>query len=69
MREVREGHYKLLRDFFHGQESMDREHDEAFQERLHTVTLPQKAFAVGHTIEDLHLWDWRTPRWGFVLFF
>ncbi len=59
MREIREGHYKLLRDFFHGEESMDLERDEAFQERLHTVTLPDKAFAVGHTIEDLHLWDWQ----------
>lgn len=59
MREIREGHYKLLRDFFHGDESMDMEQDEAFQERLHTVTLPEKAFAVGHTIEDLHLWDWQ----------
>lgn len=58
MREIREGHYKLLRDFFHGEEAMDLEQDEAFQERLHTVTLPDKAFAVGHTIEDLHLWDW-----------
>ena len=58
MREIREGRYKLLRDFFHGDEAMDLEHDEAFQERLHTVTLPDKAFAVGHTIEDLHLWDW-----------
>ncbi|MEN8180862.1 MAG: NAD-binding protein, partial [Pseudomonadota bacterium] len=58
MREIREGHYKLLRDFFHGEESMDMEHDEAFLERLHTVTLPERAFAVGHTIGDLRLWDW-----------
>ncbi len=58
MREIRENHYKLLRDFFHGEEPVDMEHDEAFQERLHTVTLPKKAFAVDHTIEDLHLWDW-----------
>jgi CPA2 family monovalent cation:H+ antiporter-2 len=58
MREIREDHYKLLRDFYHGQEAIDLEHDEAFQERLHTVTLPERAFAVGHTIEDLHLWDW-----------
>ncbi|MCU7811120.1 MAG: monovalent cation:proton antiporter-2 (CPA2) family protein [Candidatus Thiodiazotropha sp. (ex Notomyrtea botanica)] len=58
MREIREDHYKLLRDFFHGEETMDIEHDEAFQERLHTVTLPERAFAVNHTIEDLHLWDW-----------
>ncbi|MCU7829344.1 MAG: monovalent cation:proton antiporter-2 (CPA2) family protein [Candidatus Thiodiazotropha sp. (ex Myrtea sp. 'scaly one' KF741663)] len=58
MREIREDHYKLLRDFFHGEEAMDIEHDEAFQERLHTVTLPERAFAVDHTIEDLHLWDW-----------
>lgn len=58
MREIRENHYKLLRDFYHGQEAIDLEHDEAFQERLHTVTLPERAFAVGHTIEDLHLWDW-----------
>lgn len=58
MREVREGHYKLLRDFFHGNESMDLGQEEAFQERLHTVTLPDNAFAVGHCIQDLHLWDW-----------
>ena len=58
MREIRADHYKLLRDFFHGQEAIDLEHDEAFLERLHTITLPEKAFAVGHTIEDLHLWDW-----------
>ncbi|MCU7852100.1 MAG: monovalent cation:proton antiporter-2 (CPA2) family protein [Candidatus Thiodiazotropha sp. (ex Monitilora ramsayi)] len=58
MREIREDHYKLLRDFFHGEEAMDIEHGEAFQERLHTVTLPEQAFAVNHTIDDLHLWDW-----------
>jgi CPA2 family monovalent cation:H+ antiporter-2 len=58
MREIRQNHYKLLRDFYHGQEAIDLEHDEGFQERLHTVTLPKRAFAVGHTIEDLHLWDW-----------
>ncbi len=58
MREIRKNHYKLLRDFYHGQESIDLEHGEAFQERLHTLTLPERAFAVGHTIEDLHLWDW-----------
>lgn len=58
MREIRENHYKLLRDFFHGQESVGIEQHEPFQERLHTVTLPERAFAVDHTIEDLHLWDW-----------
>jgi CPA2 family monovalent cation:H+ antiporter-2 len=58
MREIRQNHYKLLRDFFHGEESLDIEHAEAFQERLHTVTLPEHAFAVDHTIEELHLWDW-----------
>jgi CPA2 family monovalent cation:H+ antiporter-2 len=58
MREIRENHYKLLRDFYHGEEAIDIEHEEGFAERLHTVTLPERAFAVGHTIEDLHLWDW-----------
>ncbi|MCU7944598.1 MAG: monovalent cation:proton antiporter-2 (CPA2) family protein [Candidatus Thiodiazotropha sp. (ex Cardiolucina cf. quadrata)] len=58
MREIRENHYKLLRDFYHGEEAIDLDHEEGFQERLHTVTLPDRAFAVGHTIEDLHLWDW-----------
>jgi len=58
MREIRATQYKLLRDFFHGEETIDLERDEAFQERLHTVTLPEHAFAVGHTIADLHLWDW-----------
>jgi CPA2 family monovalent cation:H+ antiporter-2 len=59
MRDIREGHYKLLRDFFHGNEARDMGQEEAFQERLHTVTLPDRAFAVGHSIEDLHLWDWQ----------
>jgi CPA2 family monovalent cation:H+ antiporter-2 len=58
MRDIRQNHYKLLRDFFHGEESLDIEHADAFQERLHTVTLPQQAYAVDHTIEELHLWDW-----------
>ncbi|MEJ2467219.1 MAG: cation:proton antiporter [Candidatus Thiodiazotropha sp.] len=58
MREIRQNHYKLLRDFFHGEEAVDIEHADSFQERLHTVTLPERAFAVDHTIEDLHLWDW-----------
>ncbi|MEW8200714.1 MAG: monovalent cation:proton antiporter-2 (CPA2) family protein [Candidatus Thiodiazotropha endolucinida] len=58
MREIRENHYKLLRDFYHGEEAIDLDHEEGFQERLHTVTLPDRAFAVGHTIEDLHLWYW-----------
>jgi len=58
MRDIRRDHYKLLRDFFHGQESLDIEHADAFQERLHTVTLPEHAHAVNHTIEELHLWDW-----------
>ncbi|MES9837913.1 MAG: monovalent cation:proton antiporter-2 (CPA2) family protein [Candidatus Thiodiazotropha sp.] len=58
MREIRENHYKLLRDFYHGEEAIDLEQDEGFQERLHTITLPERAFAVGHTIADLHLWDW-----------
>ncbi len=58
MRDIRQNHYKLLRDFFHGEESTDIEHADAYQERLHTVTLPEHAFAVDHTIEQLHLWDW-----------
>jgi len=58
MRDIRRDHYKLLRDFFHGEESLDIEHADAFQERLHTVTLPEHAHAVNHTIEELHLWDW-----------
>jgi monovalent cation:H+ antiporter-2, CPA2 family len=58
MREIRQNHYKLLRDFFHGEESLDIEQSDSFQERLHTVTLPEHAYAVDHTIEALHLWDW-----------
>jgi CPA2 family monovalent cation:H+ antiporter-2 len=58
MREIRENHYRLLRDFYHGEEAIDLEHGEAFQERLHTLVLPEQAFAVGHTIAELHLWDW-----------
>jgi CPA2 family monovalent cation:H+ antiporter-2 len=59
MRDIRQNHYKLLRDFFHGEEALDIEHADAYQERLHTVTLPERAYAVEHTIEELHLWDWQ----------
>lgn len=58
MRDIRQNHYKLLRDFFHGEEALDIEQTDAYQERLHTVTLPEQAFAVDHTIGELHLWDW-----------
>ncbi len=58
MRDIRRDHYKLLRDFFHGEEALNIEHADAFQERLHTVTQPQHAHAVNHTIGEQHLWDW-----------
>lgn len=58
MREIRTDHYKLMRDFFHGEDASSVDREEAFQERLHTITLPERSYAVGHTIADLHLWDW-----------
>ncbi len=55
VRDVRADRYRLLRGFFHGDESESLEHSQGFRERLHAVTLPDGAYAVGRTIAELDL--------------
>ncbi|MCB1877965.1 MAG: cation:proton antiporter [Chromatiales bacterium] len=51
--EMRAAHYRPLRDFFHGERH--EEHEGAFVERLHTITLPDGANAVGQTLAQADL--------------
>ena len=56
VRDVRTDRYRMLRGFFHGEDIYDDgKEKQAYQERLHSVTLPPGANAVGKLIADLHL--------------
>lgn len=52
VRHARAARYSLLRDWFHG--SDDASLEEAEQVRLHTITLPEGAFAVGRAVRTVH---------------
>jgi CPA2 family monovalent cation:H+ antiporter-2 len=54
VRNVRTDRYRMLRGFFHGQD-IDEGKENAYQERLHSITLPSGADAVGKLISELHL--------------
>jgi CPA2 family monovalent cation:H+ antiporter-2 len=54
VRDVRTDRYRMLRGFFHGAD-IDEGKENAYQERLHSVTLPDGASAVGKLISELHL--------------
>ena len=54
VRDVRRDRYRMLRGFFHGQD-VQEETAPGYQERLHSVTLPPAAHAVGRRIAELHL--------------
>lgn len=54
VREIREERYSLLRGFFHGADDAAGLLD-ALQPRLHSVTIPEGAFAVGRTLAELDL--------------
>ena len=51
---VRKDRYRMLRGFFHGQESESIEQSD-FRERMHSVTLPDGAYAVDKRLADLSL--------------
>jgi CPA2 family monovalent cation:H+ antiporter-2 len=51
---VRRNRYRMLRGFFYGAAGVD-ETEESYRERLHSVTLPQKAHAVGKRLAELPL--------------
>jgi monovalent cation:H+ antiporter-2, CPA2 family len=54
VQDVRRGRYRMLRGFFHGAAGVD-ETEESYRERLHSVTLPPQAFAVGKKLAELPL--------------
>jgi CPA2 family monovalent cation:H+ antiporter-2 len=55
VRNVRTDRYRMLRGFFHGVYVDDGNDTHAYQERLHSITLPAGAYAVGKLIADLRL--------------
>ncbi len=55
VRDVRTDRYRMLRGFFHGEDLDDGKDTHAYQERLHSITLPAGANAVGKLIAELHL--------------
>lgn len=52
---ARESRYQILREFFHGQEAVGFTEPDAVREGLHSVTLDEGAWAVGHTLGELKL--------------
>ncbi len=54
VRDVRTDRYRMLRGFFHGAD-VDEGKENAYQERLHSITLPDGADAVGKLISELPL--------------
>ncbi|MDE2584491.1 MAG: monovalent cation:proton antiporter-2 (CPA2) family protein [Betaproteobacteria bacterium] len=57
IRTIRGEHYRLLRGFFHGVTDRDAALSETQQPRLHSVTLPAGAYAIGRSIDELGLFD------------
>ncbi len=57
VRDVRSDRYRLLRGFFPGEEAVPIEASSSQRERLHAVTLPKGAAAVGRSIGELSLDD------------
>jgi len=55
VRDVRRDRYRMLRGFFHGEDVFEEDGAHAYQERLHSVTLPPDAHAVGKLLADMHL--------------
>lgn len=55
LQNVRNHRYQILREIFHGQEPLDMGATTASRERLHAVTLPEGAYAVGRTPAELQL--------------
>ncbi|MEK9133777.1 MAG: monovalent cation:proton antiporter-2 (CPA2) family protein, partial [Pseudomonadota bacterium] len=54
VRNVRTDRYRMLRGFFHGEDIYEGK-EGAYQERLHSITLPSGAGAVGKLISELPL--------------
>ena len=55
MRALRADRYRLLREFFHGADTLFEQTEESFRERLHAMTLPEGAWAAGRTLAEADL--------------
>ena len=55
VQELRNDNYSTLRQFFHGNEADDLSKPEETRKRLTSITLPQNAFALGKTLDELEL--------------
>ncbi len=53
VRRVRGERYQMLRGFFHGQDP-DVTDEPAYLQRLHSITLPEGAYAAGRTLAELN---------------
>lgn len=53
VRDARNDRYHMLRGFFHGEDP--EASDQAYQLRLHSLTLPEQAYAIGHRLANLPL--------------
>jgi len=57
IRAIREERYSLFRGFFHGASDAAADAADNLQPRLHSVVLPDRAYAVGQRLGDLHADD------------
>lgn len=57
VQELHNNHYRPLRGVFQGQDPLPLDPTEGSRERLHPVTLPEGAHAIGRTLEELRLED------------
>jgi CPA2 family monovalent cation:H+ antiporter-2 len=55
IRKIREERYSLFRGFFHGATDAAADAEDNLQPRLHSVVLPERAFAVGRRLGELGL--------------
>ena len=55
IRKIREERYSLFRGFFHGATDAAADAEDNLQPRLHSVVLPERAFAVGRRLGEMRL--------------
>ena len=55
VRDVRTDRYSILRGFFHGDETVPINEPESNRKHLHSIVLTEKAWALGHTLQELEL--------------
>jgi len=55
IQKVRENRYQMLHEFFHGQSNANIDEPDTLREGLHSITLPEDAFSIGKSIDELNL--------------